>query len=65
MISQRPPESHILEYMWYSIAISRDAEDARAWRDGLVATMTPDAIARAEALTQACVRKKYKDCETF
>jgi TPR repeat protein len=50
-------------FMWLSLAASRGDAQARDELKTVSATMTPEDVARANAMMQACETSEYRNCE--
>jgi TPR repeat protein len=58
------PKDLVYAYMWYNLAAYNDVATAAQTRDTLNQLMSSQQISTAQSLATACLKKKYKNCET-
>lgn len=57
------PQDHTQAHMWMNIATVNGYKDAYETRDSLARQMTPQQLAKAQAMAKRCLASSYKDCE--
>ena len=55
-------QDNVIAHMWYNIAVSNGGETAKNNKDLLANKMTSEQLAKAQKLTDECIKKNYKDC---
>jgi len=55
-------QDNVIAHMWYNIAVSNGDETAKNNKDLLANKMTSEQLAKAQKLTDECIKKNYKDC---
>ena len=55
-------QDNVVAHMWYNIAVSNGDETAKNNKDLLANKMTSEQLAKAQKLTDECIKKNYKDC---
>jgi len=55
-------QDNVYAHMWWNIAALSGDADAASYRDFLAKEMTSADISKAQELSRACVKKKYKEC---
>ncbi len=57
------PQNGIMAYVWASLAAAQGHESARKNRDISVKQLTPEQLARGQAIAARCFESGYKDCD--
>ena len=56
-------QNYFQAHMWLNLAAASGYKHARQWRDSVAKKMTPQQIAKAQAIAKKCLASKYKDCD--
>ena len=55
------PENNVRAYVWYSVAAAQGNETARANKDIISETLTPEQLARGQDMASRCFESDFQD----